>query len=322
MNMEKFLACDWGTSTFRLRLVDEATCSVIAERRSQQGISDTYHRWKQTNTTPESRPGFYLTVINEAIRQFEINLSISLENIPVVISGMASASIGMIELPYARLPFSIDGAGLVVHTLPPTPDFQHPVCMISGARDENDVMRGEETQLIGASQFSSPEEQLYIFPGTHSKHITVKNGKAVAVKTYMTGEFFELLSKKSILSHSIEEGQGLDISSNKLSFEKGIEVGLQSDLLHHAFLVRTNDLFSAASKQENYYYLSGLLIGAELSRLTKGNFPFIALVSNQAMFDLYSLALQISGINNIQFCNADEAIIKGQHAILQNLRKS
>jgi 2-keto-3-deoxy-galactonokinase len=60
------------------------------------------------------------------------------------------------------------------------------------------------------------------------------------------------------------------------------------------------------------------LIGTELSRLTNSDFP-ITLVSNEAMFDLYSLALQISGINNIQFCNADEAIIKGQFDILRKL---
>jgi 2-dehydro-3-deoxygalactonokinase len=77
----------------------------------------------------------------------------------------------MIELPYAMLPFSMDGSGLVVHTLSAVTDFEHPVFIISGARDENDVMRGEETQLIGASQAVSQQEQLFIFPGTHSKHV-------------------------------------------------------------------------------------------------------------------------------------------------------
>ncbi len=316
-NMKKILACDWGTSTFRLRLVDANTCAVIAEEKNQKGISDTYSLWKQTNTNPETRPAFYLSVISEAIRKLENELAISLANISVVISGMASASIGMVELPYATLPFSIDGSGLVVHTLPAVAGFDHPVFIVSGARDENDVMRGEETQLIGATQNLSSEEMLFIFPGTHSKHITVKNQQAIAVKTYMTGEFFELLSKKSVLAHSIEEGHGPGLSSNKKIFEKGVKHGVSSDLLHHAFLVRTNDLFKIATRQENYYYLSGLLIGTELSRLT--NNLSIAVVSNEEMFSLYSLALQITGINNVTFYNADEAIIKGQQIILQNM---
>jgi 2-dehydro-3-deoxygalactonokinase len=67
----------------------------------------------------------------------------------------------------------------------------------------------------------------------------------------MTGEFFELLSKKSVLWHIlIEEGQGLTISSNKLFFEKGVKDSLSSDLLHHAFLVRTNDLFKTATSRK------------------------------------------------------------------------
>jgi 2-dehydro-3-deoxygalactonokinase len=314
--MEKFFACDWGTSTFRLRLVDASTCAVLLEEKNQKGISDTYTLWQQTNTSAETKPAFYVSVIDEAIKTIEKRMGVSLNHIPVIISGMASASIGMIELPYVSLPFSIDGSGLGMYTLPAVTGFQHPVSIIPGARDENDVMRGEETQLIGASQQSSSGEQLFIFPGTHSKHVSVKNGQAVAIKTYMTGEFFELLSKKSILSHSIEEGQGIEIISNKPFFTKGVTDGLQSDLLHNAFLVRTNDLFKTANKQENYYYLSGLLIGTELKWLTNtGSLP-ITLVSNEYMHDLYLPALAIAGLANIQFCNADEAIIKGQSIIL------
>lgn len=317
--MEKFLACDWGTSSFRLTLVDAATCTVLAEEKNQEGISATFNLWKQSNTNVDTRLAFYLTVISEAVRKLEKKMAVSLDHTPVVISGMASASIGMIELPYARMPFSLDGTGLVVHTLPAVADFQHPVFMISGARDENDVMRGEETQLIGAAQVSSGEDQLYIFPGTHSKHITVKNEKVVAVKTYMTGEFFALLSRKSVLAHSIEEGQGLTISSNKLSFEKGVKDSSSPDLLHNAFLIRTNDLFKIATKQENYYYLSGLLIGTELSGLVNSDLRVITLVCNREMFDLYSVAFEIAGITNIQFCNADEAVMKGQSIILHQL---
>jgi 2-dehydro-3-deoxygalactonokinase len=319
MNTQKFLACDWGTTTFRLRLVDAATCTVLSEEKNQQGISDTYALWKQADTGAEMRPAFYLSVITAAIRKIEEEQAISLDQIPVVISGMASASIGLMELPYAMLPFSTDGSGLVVHALPAIADFEHAVFIISGARDENDVMRGEETQLIGVPQDVSQPKQLFIFPGTHSKHVVVKNHQAVTVKTYMTGEFFELLSKKSVLAHSLEEGQGLAVASNKLSFEKGVKDSLSSDLLHHSFLVRTNDLFKTATKQENYYYLSGLLIGTELKGLTNKTYPVVTLVSNEIMFELYSLAFQISGTNNIQFCNVEDAIINGQLIILRQL---
>ncbi|MEO8172420.1 MAG: 2-dehydro-3-deoxygalactonokinase, partial [Sediminibacterium sp.] len=107
--------------------------------------------------------------------------------------------------------------------------------------------------------------------------------------------------------------------SNKNAFEKGITDSMSSDLLHHAFHVRTNDLFNNSSKQENYYYLSGLLIGAEINQLKNDYCNIITVVCSEPLFDLYSLALNTTGITNIQFCNADDAIIKGQQIILQQI---
>ena len=63
--------------------------------------------------------------------------------------------------------------------------------------------------------FELDEEQVFIFPGTHSKHVTVKNGNVIDIKTYMTGEFFELLSVKSILSATIEKTVDLNNEKNK-----------------------------------------------------------------------------------------------------------
>ncbi len=68
-------------------------------------------------------------------------------------------------------------------------------------------MRGEETQLIGCLK-SGKQDGFFIFPGTHSKHVEVEDGMVKDFKTYMTGEFFELLSQKSILLNSVEENTG------------------------------------------------------------------------------------------------------------------
>src|SRR5690606_28749987 len=98
-----------------------------------------------------------------------------------------------------------------------------------------------ETQLIGC--FSSadqhrPEEQLFIFPGTHSKHVIVRKNKITGFKTYLTGELFNLLSEKSILSASVEKDEGLPNKIKLKSFEKGVTESLTQNVLHHVFLVR------------------------------------------------------------------------------------
>src|SRR5262245_12577368 len=101
---------------------------------------------------------------------------------------MASSSIGMIEVPYKETQFKADGSDLKVKKIDRSKDFEHDTFIISGARTNNDVMRGEETQLAGCKD-TGDKKSLYIFPGTHSKHILVKKGIAVSFKTFMTGEF-------------------------------------------------------------------------------------------------------------------------------------
>src|SRR5690606_1274417 len=129
------------------------------------------------------------------IQALQDKVKVSLKGTPLVISGMASSAGGMIELPYAAVPSAADGSGFIVKTIEESGSFRHPIHIISGVRTADDAMRGEETQLAGC--FLSPdthaEEQLFIIPGTHSKHIAVKEGRITGFKTYLTGEFFSLL---------------------------------------------------------------------------------------------------------------------------------
>jgi 2-dehydro-3-deoxygalactonokinase len=157
------------------------------------------------------------------------------------------------------------------------------------------------------------DEGLFIFPGTHSKHILVKDGMAVDFKTYMTGEFFDLLVSKSILTSSVTKTEAKDQFLK--AFDNGVKDG-QSNLLHASFLVRTNQLFNKYSKEENYYYLSGLLIGSELKDLHDAPHANIFLVGTDELCSFYETALQLltSG-KKIKTINAEEATIKGQYKI-------
>ncbi len=310
--MEKFISCDWGTSSLRLRLVDADTTSVLTESTSSQGISATFDLWKQDSK--QERLSFYQSILAKQIKNLEEQIKFSLQNMPMVISGMASSSIGMMELPYKEVPFNTDGKDLLVQMIEAKDNFRHSILLISGVKTADDAMRGEETQLIGAVNDNDKEEMLFIFPGTHSKHIKVKNGEGISVKTFMTGEFFELLSKKSILSNNVEETKEMLNVKNLENFGQGVADSLHSGLLHSSFLVRTNQLFNKLSKEENYCYLSGLLIGTELKELTNTSIPF-TIVSDETLLKLYNAAFQKLGIGNIKYLNAGRAIIKGHNKI-------
>ena len=211
--MEKFLSCDWGTSSFRLMLIEIAGARVIAEENSDHGIAKVFELWKQSGEPEDVRFFFYLNIIGQHIDALQKKLNSSLDGLPLVISGMACSTLGMIDLPYKELPFSTDGSDLITKLVEAGDNFKHDIIFISGAKTDSDAMRGEETQLVGC--FPDEQEQVFIFPGTHSKHVTVKNGKTVDIKTYMTGEFFELLSVKSILSASVEKTTDLNNEKNK-----------------------------------------------------------------------------------------------------------
>lgn len=317
--MQTFISIDWGTSVLRIRLIDVNNLSVLAEITNSMGISRTFDQWKQSEKPEDERLSFYQKILIEGIQKLEEKLNFQPLNLPIIISGMASANIGMRNLPYKEIPFTTDGYDLNVEIIEATNNCKHPILLISGARTDNDVMRGEETQLIGSIDITDKEEQLFIFPGTHSKHALIKNGKAADFKTYMTGEFFELLTKKSILNNSVEKVGDLSNAGNLKSFEKGIEDSKQVNILNSTFQVRTNDLFKKLSKQENYCYLSGLIIATELKELNPNT--SCTIVCNEMINKFYNAALQKMNITKVKYVEASKAVIKG-HCIFFNLYKT
>src|SRR5512143_2992534 len=115
--MGKFLSCDWGTSSFRLRLVETPGLNIVNEKISAEGIAQTFELWKQSGNTEDARFSFYLELIQKHIQDFEKTLGFSLTPTPLVISGMAGSSMGMIELPYKEFPFAIDGSDLITKSI-------------------------------------------------------------------------------------------------------------------------------------------------------------------------------------------------------------
>ncbi|GAC1450246.1 MAG: 2-dehydro-3-deoxygalactonokinase [Chitinophagaceae bacterium] len=315
-----FLSCDWGTSSFRLRLIDIASGVIIAASSSGEGIAAVYALWKQTGNDENKRISFYLAVIQKHVKKIERDIAGNTDTLPVIVSGMASSSIGMFELPYTELPFLLNGEDLQYKKIKNSKEFPHDLVIITGARTGTDVMRGEETQLIGCAQKEMADHQIFIFTGTHSKHITARGGKAADTATFMTGEFFELLAQKSILSESITASAAIEDNENTTAFEQGVKDSSRQNLLHDSFMVRTNQLFKRLSKTENYFYLSGLLIGTELSQLQGKQTGGITIVGDQNLTTKYLIALQVLGFRSaITTADAAMATIQGQLVIYNRI---
>lgn len=307
--MEKFISCDWGTTSFRLRLIEAATKNILAETKSTQGIAATYALWKEQAGT--GRVLFYTNFILQQVDVLEQQYGYSLDDITIIISGMASATIGMAELPYKVIPLQIMKARLHTHIITATQQCRHTIIIISGVRSANDAMRGEETMITGCNIKAEAGEQLFIFPGTHSKHMVVQNGMLNDLKTYMTGEIFNLLSSKSILAASVE-ADDFSPQMNE-AFLKGVKETIDSNILNALFHVRTNLLFGVTGKKENYHHLSGLLIGEELKAVSNSNYAIVTIVSTGHLSTLYTKALAALNFKGtLQHQDADATLINGQ----------
>jgi 2-dehydro-3-deoxygalactonokinase len=300
-------------------MVECPSQKIIEEVVSENGgVKNLFYQWKKDGG---SRRLIFLNFLKDQIKKIKFEKPV---NIAVVISGMASSSLGLLELPYADLPFATNGANAIVNCIKPNGVLQSPVYLISGIKSETDVIRGEETQLLGCVKDDDEcsGEQLYIFPGTHSKHILVKGHQVVDFKTYMTGEIFGLLATKSVLGNSVKTGARKIQIKSKGSFEKGLNAAINGNILNEAFRIRTNDLFKKISKGDNFYYLSGLMIGTEIKNLFGKSYDQIVVVCGSSTYSYYKMAFQILGMSeNIKIFSpsaSERFVVKGQYKILKN----
>ena len=252
-----FTSCDWGTTHLRVRRVVEGR--VVAEDVSENGVSRVR--------------GNFSDVLRLSMKKIK-------GSPPVIVSGMAGSSIGWRELPYAELPFPLDGSGVV------TCEIEPGIFLVSGVRGRSEVMRGEEVELMGLEDL--PEDALVILPGTHSKHCQIRDGKLVAFQTHLTGELRQVIRTHTVLSKSVADGW--DASA----FCEGVARGSQNPLLGELFRVRTRQVLDGCPSESNGSYLDGLLIGSELSGIEPVR-PLLVAAGN-AQYLAYKTAIEALGL--------------------------
>jgi 2-dehydro-3-deoxygalactonokinase len=134
MNNLYLLGCDWGSSSFRLKLFNIAEQKVEGEINTKEGIVNTFKLWQvylKKEANPISREHFFKQKLKNNLGLLAEQLSKDLNHIPIMISGMASSSIGMLDVAYSDLPYSLDGSTAVTVTIAADNDFQNDIILIS-----------------------------------------------------------------------------------------------------------------------------------------------------------------------------------------------
>jgi len=300
-----FLNCDWGTTRFRLRLVDIASGTILKECISDQGAGVL------SRETGLARAEHFQRVLQTHVIKLFEDSPTGNSPCPILISGMASSSLGWRELPYARLPFSLAGEQLVSMRITGQDHLRpFPIILISGACNDHEVMRGEEMELIGiealfAQQAAQVSNYWVILPGTHSKHARVQQGTLTDFATFMTGELFQLLGRQSSLRHIAGDMTLLsrperETEGWQTAFADGVKLSTQRDLSRLLFQVRTRQLLQRENRIQSGGFLSGLLIGCELCALqlrTREN-ESLVLAAAPDLAEPYQRASQLLGMKD------------------------
>jgi 2-dehydro-3-deoxygalactonokinase len=218
----------------------------------------------------------------------------------VVMSGMVGSALGWQDAPYldaavalADLPDhlvtvndTLDGmAGLIV-----------PGYCVRNQWGEPDVMRGEETQLLGACTLGH-HSGWFVLPGTHSKWVELQAGRIVQLRTYMTGELFDLLIRQGTLAAAAGHA---DPVWDDAAFAQGVSASDHGALSHSLFGGRACVVCGDMPASSTQSYLSGVLIGSELGDVvrrssassTRSSFK---LIGSPALAMRYQAAAALSG---------------------------
>jgi 2-dehydro-3-deoxygalactonokinase len=171
-------------------------------------------------------------------------------------------------------------------------------------------MRGEETQIVGVA--SHVGQTVMITPGTHSKWAVVQAGTIESFRTYMTGEIYAVLQKHSILGRLMQDGIGGQFDA--ASFLDGVHLGLEEPaLLHSLFSVRTQGLFEQKTAAALVHYLSGILIGSEVSAEARSHVldSTVVVIASAELTRLYQIALSACGFGDVRHVDAEGAVAQG-----------
>jgi 2-dehydro-3-deoxygalactonokinase len=167
------------------------------------------------------------------------------------------------------------------------------------ARGIPEVMRGEETQIMGmvmgmtvtGTAQTCEGTGLICLPGTHSKWVQVTGGIIESFITCMTGDLFAAVRANTVLGRTMTANEAV----NNESFLRGVDRSADAGgLLHHLFGVRTLTLMDQLKEDSSASYLSGLLIGHEVMSAMPPN-AHVHLVGDPQLSSLYAQAIQRCG---------------------------
>lgn len=292
-----FAAVDWGTSSLRIWNVSAAG-TVIDRYIGPLGMSGL-------------APHEFEHILEEQLGLLSVS-----DALPAVICGMAGAAQGWHEAPYICAPTALSQIGKQAVQVPDAP---RDVMILPGIKQltPGNVMRGEETQLLGLLATQPDFNGVVCLPGTHSKWVKILDSRVERFTTCMTGELFGLLSRQSVLQHSFVD-EGWDTQAFNSSLNEIIEA--PERFASSLFSLRADRLLSDLSSAEARGRLSGLLLGIELAatRHFWNNNP-VVLIGDEVLCSRYKDALTLQSVS-VELLDGETTTLTGLRTAFQQFQ--
>jgi 2-dehydro-3-deoxygalactonokinase len=282
--MTALIGIDWGSSNLRAFRYD-AGGNVTERRSSPRGITTV-------------AAGDFEAVLGTVIAGW------SDAHVPVVLAGMVGSRNGMREVPYLPCPVDLAQLASAVTQVVTALGRCHivPGVMVKREGAPAEVMRGEETQVLG----SGVRDGTVVLPGTHSKWTRVERGRIVDFRTAMTGELFAILLGHSLLGRLTEVARD-DHDAFELGARRALADPMLSMLL---FSARAEVVTGGLPGSSVPSYLSGLLIGAEIGAMTRRDLQ-PTLIGDPTLCARYRRVFELADVGPVTIVEGDAATERG-----------
>lgn len=293
---DSYIAIDWGSTNLRAWRYERGVC--VDRVQSECGVT------RLGESSPQR-------VFTELMLRWP-------EPLPVVMAGMIGSDAGWLQVPYLPCPIRLTQvAKQLTEVKPALPIKTWIIPGICIEREDNyNVMRGEETQLMGA--YAEQPAALYVMPGTHSKWVQMDGDTLIDFRTVMTGELYHLLLNHSLIGVGLTEQR-----PDPQAFERGLETGLDEvHIVRRLFETRAAHVLGKLEKSAVSDWLSGLLIGNEVAQMQR-QYPLpigaaLTVIGNPKLGERYSQALNLAGIRH-RMLDGDRAFQSGIRSIVNEL---
>lgn len=268
--MASYICIDGGTTNTRLSLVRDGKVLDIVKYSVGAGASI------------EDKDILKNTVKSGILELLNRN-SLEVKDIKrILASGMITSEFGLLELPHTTTPAGLEELNALKCETVLSDISEIPFVFMRGVKtaceslENADIMRGEETEIFGILN----GDGVYVLPGSHSKVITVKNGKITDFCTLFTGEMVAALSGHTILKSSVElKDNELDKEYLLTGYNYCVEHGINEALFKTRVLKNT----FKRNKSEVYSFFLGVVLCGEIGYILKENPKRVTVAGNKAL---------------------------------------